>query len=252
MWLIAGVLGSVLTVQAASVTLEWDASQPSNEVDGYLLHYAPAAAPGPLDAPGPNKHHVDVGKVTRHTVEDLNEGIAYVFAVQAYEKGGRRRKSDLSNEVHYRVPIRLTPGFPQVMAVDSEEKEAENGVGGNAVDGQPATIWHTAWSTQAPPHPHHIILDLGLVRTVYGLRYLPRQDANLNGTIVEYEIYVSDDAETWGTAWVSGVWEPTLAEKVLLQSTGQRGRYVRLVAMSEANGAPWTSAAEIQIIAGLP
>jgi hypothetical protein len=232
--------------------LEWDESQPSNEVDGYWLHYAPEAAPGPLDAPGPNKQPIDVGKVTRYTVEDLTPGIVYKFAVQAYERGGRQRKSGLSNEVEYPVPLGDTPGFPKVVAVDSEETAVEHGVGDNAVDGHPTTIWHTAWSTQVPPHPHHIILDLGLVRTVHGLVYLPRQDHKLNGTIVKYEIYVSDNAETWGTAWVSGAWEPNLSPKVLWPSTVKRGRYVKLVATAEANGGPWTSAAEIQIIAGLP
>ena len=45
-WLIAAVLGSMLTVQAASVTLAWDPPDPSTEVTGYKLYYGPAATSG--------------------------------------------------------------------------------------------------------------------------------------------------------------------------------------------------------------
>jgi F5/8 type C domain/Fibronectin type III domain len=243
MWLVAGVLGTALGVQAASVTLKWDPPSDSAEVAGYKLHY------GRGDQPGPERYTdiVDVCKMTRYTLGGLAEDIEYVLAVQAYAADGRT--SDFSNEVRYRVPV---SGPVRVVAVDSEETTAENGTGGNVLDGDPATIWHTERSAQAPPHPHHIILDLGSVRTVYGIRYLPRQDGNLNGTIMSYELYVSADLETWGTPWMSGSWTATADEKILLQSSGQSGRYLKLVATSEASEGPWTSAAEIQIIFGLP
>jgi hypothetical protein len=46
MWLVAGVLGSILAVQAASVTLVWDPPSPSTEVTGYKLYYGPADTTG--------------------------------------------------------------------------------------------------------------------------------------------------------------------------------------------------------------
>ena len=109
------------------------------------------------------------------------------------------------------------------------------------------------WFGQAAPHPHHISLDIGAVRTVYGLRYLPRQDGKLHGTIVGYEVYVSLDRETWAaTPWMRGSWDATAAAKIEVRSNGQRGRYLKLVATSAADKRPWTSAAEIQIIGEFP
>ena len=38
--------------------------------------------------------------------------------------------------------------------VDSEELASEDGSASNAIDGQSASIWHTAWSATQPDHPH--------------------------------------------------------------------------------------------------
>jgi phospholipase C len=249
MWLVVGVLGSTLAVQAASVTLAWDPPDPSTEITGYKIYY------GPADTPSPDWYTkvVDVHTVTQYTVEGLTAGIWYVFAVQAYGDDGKT--SDFSNQVrHLAAAIESIASSPQVVAVDSEETTAhESGSGRNVLDGDPATIWHTKWFGQSPPHPHHIILDLGAVRTVYGIRYLPRQDGKLNGTIVGYEVYVSLNRDTWAaTPWMRGSWDPTAAAKIEVRSNGQRGRCLKLVAMSAADNRPWTSAAEIQIIGEFP
>ena len=44
-----------------------------------------------------------------------------------------------------------------------------------AIDGDPATIWHTNWEPPAQP-PHELILDLKKPVRLQGLTYLPRQD----------------------------------------------------------------------------
>jgi hypothetical protein len=251
LWLLAGVLGSILTVQAAALTLAWDPPNPATEVTGYKLYYGTADMAG-SEWDTMVVKEVDVGQVTEYTVEGLTVGTLYVFAVKAYGKHGRM--SDFSNKIHHRIAAPEPPSSAlRVVAVDSEETEFENAAGRNVLDGDPTTIWHTKWFGQDPPHPHHIILDLGTVRTVYGIRYLPRQDGELNGTIVGYEVYLSLDPNTWTpTPWTSGSWEPTPDPKIAVQSRGQEGRYLKLVATSAANDRPWTSAAEIQIIGELP
>jgi hypothetical protein len=247
MWLVAGVLGSILAAQAASVTLAWNPS-PSTGVTGYKLYY------GPADTPGPEWYtkEIDVQTVTQYTVEGLTAGTWYVFAVQAYGDDGKT--SDFSNQVrHLAAAITREATLTELVTVDSEETVQENGFGRNVLDGDPTTLWATKWFGQAPPHPHHIILDLGAVRMVHGIRYLPRQDGSLNGTIVGYEVYVSLDRETWTTTpWMTGSWDATAAAKIEIRSNGQRGRYLKLVAASAADNRPWTSAAEIQIIGELP
>ena len=131
--------------------------------------------------------------------------------------------------------------------VDSEETGGENGVAEHAFDGSPSTRWHTQWLGGSPPPPHEIQIDLGATYSIDGFRYLPRQDPDQNGTIRNYEFYVSVDGFTWGSPVASGTFANTKAEKEVLFAA-KTGRYVRLRALSEVNGNPWTSAAEINVL----
>ncbi|MEV8532455.1 TIM-barrel domain-containing protein [Streptomyces sp. NPDC051211] len=128
---------------------------------------------------------------------------------------------------------------------DSQETAAENGAAVNAFDGNPATLWHTAWSGgTAAPLPHEIQIDLGARYTVDGLGHLPRQDGGVNGRIGGYEVYVSDTTADWGSPVASGTFADTAAVKTV-PLAAKTGRYLRVKALTEAGGrGPWTSAAE--------
>ena len=77
--------------------------------------------------------------------------------------------------------------------VDSEELSAEDGSASNAIDGQTANFWHTAWKDSQPDHPHRLVIDLGKTASISGFRYTPRTGAgNVGGRIKDYRIYVSD------------------------------------------------------------
>jgi hypothetical protein len=84
------------------------------------------------------------------------------------------------------------------------------------------------------------------VYLVDGLTYLPRQDGNVNGTILGYELYVSTDGVTWGTAVIAGTFASDTTAKTV-RFIAKSGRYVKLVALSEINGQLWASAAEVNI-----
>jgi hypothetical protein len=170
--------------------------------------------------------------------------------VKAYDSTGT--ESAFSNEISVILPAD-TPGeglIPQqqmrVVSVDSQEQVGENGAATHAIDGNATTFWHTAWSRRAAPLPHSLVLDLGGQYQVDGLRYLPRQDGSPNGTIASYQFYVSDNGSTWGTAVAAGTFAAATTEKIV-RFTAKTGRYVRLVALSEINGNPWTSVAELNI-----
>jgi hypothetical protein len=113
-WLVAGVLGSMLTVQAASVTLAWDLPSPSTEVTGYKLHYGPA---GTCDSEDYTEV-IDVHNVTQFILEGLTAGTTYVFAVRAYGDNGKM--SDFSNKIcHFAAAPEPTPSFldpPTIMS----------------------------------------------------------------------------------------------------------------------------------------
>jgi hypothetical protein len=134
----------------------------------------------------------------------------------------------------------------RVVSVDSQELIGENGAGANIIDGHPATFWHTEWFQWTAPLPHTLVLDLGGSYQVDGFRYLPRQDGRANGTIAGYEFYVSPDGTTWGTAIAVGTLAADTTEKTV-RFTAKTGRYVRLVAVSEINGYPYTKVAELNV-----
>jgi beta-galactosidase len=81
----------------------------------------------------------------------------------------------------------------RIAHVDSEEREREDGLAENLIDGQTANSWQTRRDAAKPAPPHRLILDLGRTREVGGLRYVPRQGGpEVTGRIADYRVYVSD------------------------------------------------------------
>jgi hypothetical protein len=134
-----------------------------------------------------------------------------------------------------------------VVKVDSEETAGENGRGTNAVDGNPSTIWHTQWQDASPEHPHEIIIELTPPSTIKGFTYLPRQDDMDNGSIKDYEFYVSDDETDFGQPVTKGTFASD-KEKKTVTFEAKKCRFIKLKAISEINDAAWTSAAEIGVV----
>lgn len=128
--------------------------------------------------------------------------------------------------------------------VDSQELVGENGAGVNAIDGNSATRWHTKWLNGADPLPHEIQINLGNVYNVSGFRYLPNQ---VNGRIAQWEFYVGTSTANWGTPVATGTFANDATEKEVL-FTQKAGQYIWLRALSEVNGNPWTSVAEIGVL----
>jgi hypothetical protein len=134
-----------------------------------------------------------------------------------------------------------------VVKVDSEETVGENGRGTNAVDGNPNTFWHTQWQDASPEHPHEIIIELTPPSTIKGFTYLPRQDDMDNGSIGDYEFYVSDDGTDFGQPVSKGTFASG-KEKKTVTFEAKKCRFIKLKAISEVNSAAWTSAAEIGVV----
>jgi hypothetical protein len=132
----------------------------------------------------------------------------------------------------------------KVVMVDSETPGYE---ASNAIDGNPDTIWHTAWEPTAAPYPHEIQIELTEGREITGFTYLPRQDMT-NGWIDEYEVYVSPDGQNWGDPAATGRFEKSRDQKKILFSEACKGRFFRFVALSGFDGQAFASAAEIGLI----
>ncbi|MCW3815994.1 beta-N-acetylglucosaminidase domain-containing protein [Micromonospora sp. DR5-3] len=174
---------------------------------------------------------------------DRTARAATVTSTVSWQAGRTQR---VTQELPVQVTCASSPTRPAaVTSVDSEETAGENGAGANAIDGDPGTFWHTAWSASNPPPPHEIQLDLGRMMDVCALRYLPRQDTD-NGRISRYEVYLSQDGKTWANPVATGQFNSDAKQKwVPLANT--TARYVRFVALAEVQGRPWTTAAEISV-----
>ncbi|MBN2475824.1 MAG: discoidin domain-containing protein [Pirellulales bacterium] len=139
-------------------------------------------------------------------------------------------------------------GAPETVQVRVRvDSEAPGYEGYKALDGDPATMWHTRWEFGETLHPHEIVVDLGAVRELTGFAYLPRPGGG-NGTIKDYEAYVSADDKDFGKPVVKGVFAQRSAENVVLFPSKTQGRYLRLRALSEVAGRPWTSIAGLRIL----
>ena len=162
--------------------------------------------------------------------------------------------------------LTVTPGtlLPQsgwaVIYVDSQQTGCFNGAASNAIDGNPATFWHTQFCGASPPLPHEIQIDLGASYTLSAFQYLPRQDGSACGWIKQYEFYISPDGINWGTPVATGTFDYTgytikcpgpgagIPTPRQIGFPAAIGRYIRLRALSEMNGTPYTSAAEINVL----
>jgi len=146
-----------------------------------------------------------------------------------------------------RSDIQLPQIQLKVVKVDSEETASQDGHGANAVDGDPNTYWHTQWSSHTTGYPHEIVIELIPPSVITGFTYLPRQDVSDNGTIKDFEFYVSNDGKYFGQPVKKGAFEPGKGEKIE-SFDAIKCRFIKLKALSEINGQPWASAAEIRVI----
>lgn len=149
--------------------------------------------------------------------------------------------------------IRTEIAFPKIDKVRASVVFASSENGGNEAaanltDGDPSTIWHTAYSVTQANYPHWIDFDVGETKKIKGVSYLPRQDGGTNGDVGRYEIFVSLDGENWGEPVASGEFSAGKAEKRVLFAAPVEARFVRFRALSSQNGAIFASGAEFSVL----
>ncbi|NNG35880.1 family 20 glycosylhydrolase [Nakamurella aerolata] len=144
------------------------------------------------------------------------------------------------------LPNQIDQRTLAVADVDSQETAAEDGAAGNAIDGNPNTLWHTKYQNGTDQYPHHITLDLGKQYTVTGLSYLRRQIGSNNGVFRDYQVFVSADGQNWGDPVASGSFTADFAPQQVLFD-GKPGRYVKLVGLNALAGNAFGGAAEINV-----
>ncbi|GAA1360054.1 endo-alpha-N-acetylgalactosaminidase family protein [Streptomyces beijiangensis] len=158
------------------------------------------------------------------------------------------KQASLTAAVHVATvpPDYLPQDRIRIVDFDSQETEGENTPAANALDGDPATWWGSAWSATTAPFPHHITLDLGASYDLKEFKYLPRQD-QANDRIKDYEVYLSSDGVSWGQPVAKGSW-PNSADEQTVPLGGQSARFIKLVGLDAVNGQPYGGAAELNVL----
>jgi HEAT repeat protein len=115
-----------------------------------------------------------------------------------------------------------------------------------AGDGDLDTYWQTEFVGAAPGYPHELVIDLGIARAIEGMLYVPRQDKS-QGRVKNYEVRTSDDGENWSEPLARGSWPNDPAFKYVALGEARKARFIALRGLSEVNGKPYMSAAELVI-----
>ncbi len=76
----------------------------------------------------------------------------------------------------------------KIIYASSEEKASSEGYADNIIDGDLGTYWHSEWQAEQPKHPHLIIIDLGEIITVNGIR-LRHRNITQAGVVKDFQIY---------------------------------------------------------------
>ena len=142
----------------------------------------------------------------------------------------------------------LAPAGWRIHAVSSEQAPGESA--SLAIDGDPATHWHSEWSPREPAHPHRLAIDLGAEHEIRGFTYLPRREGS-NGTLAQWRFRTSLDGLTWTEAIADGEFgniEANPVQQVVNLPTPQRARYVELESKRAVGGRPWASCAEFGVL----
>jgi hypothetical protein len=139
-------------------------------------------------------------------------------------------------------PLVKSPGT--VASADSEMPANE---ARNAIDGNPATLWHTPWGEGATAFPHSITVQLAQPHALRACTVLPRQDVEVNGMIKAYEVYASNDGRNWGKPVATGEFTADRELKRVVFPRPVTAKFVKLVALSGFDNQPFASIAEFDV-----
>jgi len=156
------------------------------------------------------------------------------------------KASSVVKEYFYRPikEIEVDKSLWKIISSDSNEPGED---ASKIIDVNNHTIWHTEWSQNTTKHPHEVVIDLGNEFTLAGIKLLPRQDGGINGSIKDFELFISVNGGDWSTI-KKGTLEHATKLNLVRFDKEINGRYLKLIAYSAFSG-PWTSLAEFDIMA---
>ena len=176
-------------------------------------------------------------------VDGLTPGEVYAASVWVSIDGRRRATLAVSPDLPTLQPG-MDPGRWKVIGASTPHHPGEGPE--RLLDGSADTLWHTAYGETTPAHPHHVTIDLGEELILEGFVQTAR--ANLhNGAIKGFEAWTSLDNETWHRAATGDFAYDGGPQAAVAFDEPVRARYFRLAALSEWQGGPWASSAELAL-----
>lgn len=169
----------------------------------------------------------------------------------AYAAGDRFQPASELTEAEIRSLIRPMPLLTQWGATAWADAENADYPASNAIDGDPATFWHTPWGDPKPKLPHSLTLDLGKAHTLSGLQVLPRQDMN-HGRIGRYRIEAGSAKDRIDQVIAEGQWVDSREMQVVRFKAPVTARFFRIVALEDLGGDVFTTIAEVNVLTEKP
>lgn len=168
------------------------------------------------------------------------------FRPFALPNGGKVVVWDKKNSaLKYEAKFDKITIIPLEVVNASSEEPGSNA--SNLLDGNPNSIWHTAYSVTVASYPHWIDFDAGSVKKMTGFTYLPRQSGN-NGNIKDYKIEVSKDGKMWSKPIVEGTFPVGSKLNRVMFDKAVDAQFIRFTALSSQNGQDFASCAEFSVL----
>lgn len=221
-----------------TVVLEWEAPEPGLAMDHYVVYGAALSDFSPSQA----TLKVRVPWTTHLHSGLPADGRTWHYRVVGVDAAGRVSRFRGSTQVSVTTASRGLPRIPAGNLVATATSAQQPDYAAEFVlDGDPATFWHSQYDPRVPM-PHALTVDMGEVRPVTALTYLPRQDGEHGGTVTAYAVALSTDGSTFTPA-TTGHWWALDTEGTFATWPATRARYVRLEVLAGYRG--HASAAEI-------
>lgn len=174
----------------------------------------------------------------------------FSYVLRVLPSGSRRLAAEgrMGTPTNHLKPTMPEPDQPQTIegkVIAASSFERGEGDPQHAVDGDPQTFWHSRWSHDEAQPPHFLVLDYSKPQPITGLIYTARI-GNENGHVKDYELYASNDPQTWGDPVARGSFSNDHLEETIQLAHTVRARYLKFVILSEQHGHPFGSVAELE------
>jgi hypothetical protein len=201
-----------------------------------------------------NKKEV-IEKVSKYTDSVMIVGLInkepLKFEVRTVNETSDKRKEGQPLTTDVITPIKRQPDlsyFPNELTkldvdatmLDTYTQETNEGPKENLVDGDPATYWHTAYSSGVAPLPHWIQLNFEESKKLGTIMFWFRQNSgDVAGRPSQWGLEISDDGQNWERVWESQPNLPvteTEVEHTLTFDKNYESQYFRVMILQ--NGGP--------------